>query len=77
MFPVRSFYILRDLYCYRPITFQIIDLVQPRQGHSTTAICLGPGVTEVTMFGGTPERTFEEWPKLADTAILQFSEWRS
>ena len=42
-----------------------------------TAFSLGPGLTEVTVFGGTAEPltgSDEIQPKLADTTLLQFSE---
>ena len=51
--------------------------LKPRAGHSLTAFSLGPGLTEVTMFGGTAEPwtiSDEKQPKLADTTLLQFSE---
>ena len=51
--------------------------LKPRSGHSLTAFSLGPGLTEVTMFGGTAEPSTgstETQPKLADTTLLQFSE---
>ena len=50
---------------------------KPRWAHSLTAFSLGPGVTEVTEFGGTTEPgtgSDETQPKLADTTLLQFSE---
>ena len=52
--------------------------LKPRWGHSLTAFSLGPGLTEVTVFGGSPEPltvSDEIQPKLADTTLLQFSEW--
>lgn len=51
---------------------------QPRRGHTTTAFSLSPGLTEVTMFGGSPELSSGKdvtQPKLAETTILQFSEY--
>ena len=47
-------------------------------GHSLTAFSLGPGLTEVVKFGGSPEPwigSFEKQPKMADTTLLQFSEY--
>ena len=47
-----------------------------RAGHSLTAFSLGPGLTEVMEFGGTPEPdtgSHETQPKMADTTLLQFS----
>ena len=51
--------------------------LKPRYSHSLTAFSLGPGLTEVTVFGGTAEPysgSDETQPKLADTTLLQFSE---
>ena len=51
--------------------------LKPRYWHSLTAFSLGPGLTEVTVFGGTAEPligSVEKQPKLADTTLLQFSE---
>ena len=51
--------------------------LKPRRGHSLTAFSLGPGLTEVTAFGGTAEPwagSDEKQPKLADTTLLKFSE---
>ena len=51
--------------------------LKPRYWHSLTAFSMGPGLTEVTVFGGTPEPptgSDETQPKLADTTLLQFSE---
>ena len=51
--------------------------LKPRWGHSLTAFSLGPGLTEVTVFGGTAALwagSDEIQPKLADTTLLQLSE---
>ena len=51
-----------------------------RWGHSLTASSLGPGLTVVTVFGGSAEPltgSDETQPKLADTTLLQFSECTS
>ena len=51
--------------------------LKPRSAHSLTAFSLGPGLTEVTVFGGSaepPAGSDETLPKLADTTLLQFSE---
>lgn len=51
--------------------------LKPRLSHSLTESSLGPGLTEVTVFGGTAEPwagSDEKQPKLADTTLLQFSE---
>ena len=50
--------------------------MKARQSHSLTAFSLGPGLTEVMEFGGTPQpwtKPFETQPKMADTTLLQFS----
>ena len=50
--------------------------MKPRCRHSLTAFSLGPGQTEVTVFGGTAEPwagSDDKQPKLADTTLLQFS----
>ena len=50
--------------------------LKPRMGHSLTAFGLGPGLTQVTMLGGSAEAVTgynEIQPKLADTTLLQFS----
>ena len=46
------------------------DIPRPRWGHSTCAIQIGPTLTEVVIFGGRFLDT-----TLADTTVLQFSEW--
>ena len=51
--------------------------LKPRYRHSLTAFSLGPGLTEVTVFGGSAEPYIgydEIQAKLADTILLQFSE---
>ena len=48
-----------------------------RWGHSLTAVSLGPGLTEVVEFGGSPDPptgSNETQPKMADTTLLEFSE---
>ena len=68
--------------CYNMVVFfclpfQVSVILQPRYAHSTTACYLGPRLTEVTMFGGTPKPfsgNEDKQPKLADTTLLQFSE---
>ena len=48
-----------------------------RWGHSLTAVSLGPGLTEVLEFGGSPDPlagSSETQPKMADTTLLEFSE---
>ena len=51
---------------------------QPRIYHTATALSLGPGRTQVTMFGGSPKwewgRPSGALPKLAQTAVLDFGE---
>ena len=56
---------------------QVSVTLKARLGHSLTAFSLGPGLTEVVEFGGSPEPptgSDEAQPKMADTTLLQFSE---
>ncbi len=59
---------------------ELPDELQPRRGHTLTAVSLAPGLTEVTMFGGSPKwdptGIDEKQPKLADTVLLRLGEWR-
>ena len=49
--------------------------LQARESHSATATTLGPGVTEVTLFGGIPEWTKSgDLPQIANTTVLRFGE---
>ena len=51
--------------------------LKPRMGHSLTAFSLGPGLTEVIVFGGSAEPftgSDETQSRLADTTLLEFSE---
>lgn len=52
---------------------QVIKQLHPHSSHSATAFTLGPGLTEVTLFGGSPEIT-TGYPKLVDTTLLKFGE---
>ncbi len=47
------------------------ESVTPRWGHSITATSLGPGLTEVLVFGGRREKWGVE---IAETTILRFGE---
>ncbi len=47
------------------------EAMKPRCGHSTTATSLGPGLTEVLMFGG---RRTNGGANIAETTILRFGE---
>ena len=51
---------------------------QPREFHTATAFSLGPGRTQVTMFGGCPKwergKSDDVQPKLAETTVLEFGE---
>ena len=56
---------------------QVSVALKARWGHSLTAVSLGPGLTEVVEFGGSPDPPTgynETQPKMADTTLLQFSE---
>ena len=73
--------------CTSPL-FQFVQLnlpdgVQSRCYHTITAISLGPGLTEATVFGGCskwiPGVTYAEHSKhsIAETTVLQFGEHHS
>ena len=51
---------------------------QPRMWHTVTAFSLGPGQTQVTMFGGCPKweggKSADALPKLVETTVLEFGE---
>ena len=51
---------------------------QSRMCHTATALSLGPGQTQVTMFGGCPKwesgKTDDTQQKLAKTTVLEFGE---
>ena len=53
-------------------------LLKARWGHSLTPVSLGLALTEVVEFGGSPDpwktNDYVLQPKIADTALLQFSE---
>ena len=65
-------------YSYLNVIIMQVGVTQKaRWGHSFTALSLGPGLTEVVQFGGSPEPATgydETQPKMADTTLLQFSE---
>ena len=50
--------------------------VQPRMGHTATALSLGLGKTQVTMFGGCLkfelEKSHNAQEKIAETTLLEF-----
>ena len=50
--------------------------VQPRMWHTVTALSLGPGRTQVTMFGGCQKwekgKSDDLQQKLAKTTVLEF-----
>ena len=59
------------------IIVQVSVPLKARWRHSLTAISLGPGLTEVVEFGGSPDPftgSDETQPKMADTTLLEFSE---
>ena len=51
---------------------------KPRWGHTATAFSLGPGRTQVTMFGGCPKwemgKSDDTQSKLSETTVLDFGE---
>ena len=63
--------------CLNIITMQVGVTLKARWHHSLTAFSLGPGLTEVVEFAGSPESwtgSSETQPEMADTTLLQFSE---
>ena len=59
---------------------QVSVPLKARWGHSLTAVSLGPGLTEVVEFGGSPDPltgSNETQPKMADTTLLEFSEFHT
>ena len=63
--------------CLNVITMQVGVTLKARHSHTLTAFSLGPGLTVVVEFGGSPEPLtafYETDPKMADTILLQFSE---
>ena len=74
---------LASIFAPRFLHFSAIHIVQmsvplkARWCHSLTAVSLGPGLTEVVEFGGSPDPmtgSDKTQPKMADTTLLQFSE---
>ena len=63
-----------------PISLQLTlpGDAQPWAGHTITALSLGPGRTQVTMFGGCPKfesgKSNDVQQKLAKTTVLEFGE---
>ena len=53
--------------------------VQPRMWHTVTALSLGTGRTQVTMFGGCQKwekgKSDDLQQKLAKTTVLEFGKW--
>ena len=63
--------------CMLSFIVQMSVTRKARWGDSLTAVSLGPGLTEVVEFGGSPDPwtgSIETQPKMADTTLLQFSE---
>ena len=58
------------------IQLSLPEGVLPRCWHSTVAVDLAPGLTEVTIFAGCPhldpKKTLADQVKLAETVILSF-----
>ena len=54
---------------------KVSESLQTRRGHSTTATRVGPKLTEAVIFGGLSGFPVLRDMLLADTTILQFSEW--
>ena len=68
-----------NLQCHS-FTFQNLQMgvtLKARWCHSLAAFSLGPGLTVVLQFGGTPEPwtgSDETQPKMAHTTLLEFGE---
>ena len=72
--------------CYLSISIQpcisrqltLPEGAQSRVWHTSTALSLGPGRTQVTMFGGCPKwewgKSLDVQQKLAKTTVLDFGE---
>ena len=56
-----------------------VPAFQGRCYHSSTAFNVSPGLTEVVLFGGCPQwpSTDANFPKIANTTVLRFGEWRA
>ena len=50
-----------------------VSSLQSRESHSAAAFGLGPGLTEVTVFGGCPEYSSDR-TQMANTTVLRFGE---
>ena len=74
------FLLCRDM-AFCPIYNFVIQVtvgLRARWCHSLTAFSLGPGLTEVIEFGGTPQPwtgSDERQPRMANTTLLDFSEY--
>ncbi len=66
-----QFFVVHHSLCFHSMQVTPPESIESRCVHSTTATSLGPGLTEVLMFGG--ERKFKEDP-IAETTILRFGE---
>ena len=56
-----------------------VPSLQSRFGHCAAASTISPGMTEVVMFGGSPEwpesyKTYDDFKKLSMTTVLRFGE---
>ena len=56
-----------------------VPSLQTRCDHSAAAFSLGPGLTEVTIFGGCPEwpsnlKSEADLPQMANITVLRFGE---
>ena len=59
-----------------------VPSLQSRSDHSATAFSLGPGQTEITLFGGYSEwpsnlKSFDDFTLIANTTVLRFGEYTS
>ena len=61
--------------CFDHLQVTLPDGILARWGHSVTAITLCPGLENVAMFGGSPEkyRSLKEQPRVSETTVITFS----
>ena len=74
-------FICQSLYYVSLVIIIQVDVpsLQSRNLHSAAAFSLGPGLTEVTIFGGCPEfpsnrKSDADIPQMANTTVLRFGE---
>ena len=73
-----------EMFCYVPVIKLQVTLPDgtpgpPRWDHSTTAISLGQGLVDVTMFGGSPDdlvadQLYKEYSRMSETTVITFGQ---